>query len=382
MKHMVVLLFVLSLLFPSAVRARVNQDPEDNAPVEFILRPVREGFGVEPRDYKRGSEVNFRKEPDYASGFVFRQALRISDDPSDIMGFAYDGIAQVIYFDWNRNLDLTDDGPAIAADYSPAPGRGRFHDVPLVLEHAGIPVPYNLDISFYHSRVIVTVKSGWTGDVEIGGTRCWMGIADDLDGVFSSRDAFWLDHERNRRARLPQGERDDLELPDWIYFEGTTYRFVRELRESQGEVVLAVALIPLTEDLMEISFEGRFVSRVILTEDGGACGMLDWPAAAMRIPQGIYYPIRVDLLDSFYGSVRRWQKLEPGGNTLLKVGGPVHQEVSIERSGTFLSLSYALRGADDNEYAPDRSLLSGESDPRFAIYRGGLRVGTGPFEYG
>ncbi len=346
------------------------------APLEFILRPVKEGFQCSLFREDRGTEVSFKKEPAYSGSKIYRHALRFGDGPADFIGVAFDAAANTLYIDRNRNLDLTDDGPGVKAAeefYS------EFRDVTLELTHEDVSVGYVLDIEIYGDYCNPKVRSGWKGDIELAGKPCSMGIADNLDGVFTPDDSFIFDHERHRAARLPFGEVDEEVLPQWFLFEGQLYRMAVAFRVQEGETVLAVTLTPITEGLMDISFEGQNVSRVVLWGRDDVYGILEWPVPAMRIPEGVYTPSQVYVLDSFLGQPEDGEELKPGGNTLLKVGGPLNAKVVATRSGATLNMNYILEGVEGASYEADGI---SENLARFAIYKDGRPIKTGQFEYG
>lgn len=349
------------------------------APLEFMLRPVKEYFFCSLPEARRAAEVSFKKEPSYSGKSLYRHAIRFGDGPSDFIGVACDAAANTLYIDRNRNLDLTDDGPGVMAADTFGPGYCEFNDVTIELTHGDMPVSYLLDINVYGDYFSPSVRSGWKGDLEIAGKACSIGVADNLDGVFDGGDTFVFDHERHRAARLPFGDEDELPLPRWFLFEGQNYHMESTFRVLDGETALAVTLTPITEGLMDISFEGQAVSRVLLAGKDDSYGMLDWPLPAMRIPEGVYIPYRVDVLDTFYGHPEDGAELKAGGNTVLKAGGPLNQEVRVARSGGSLNMDYVLKGMDDTQYDSDRG-----SDERagFAVYKDGRVIETGQFEYG
>ncbi|NLV44793.1 MAG: hypothetical protein GXY07_09860 [Candidatus Hydrogenedentes bacterium] len=350
-----------------------------NSPIEFILNPVKEGFSCSLPGTRRAAEVSFKKEPAYSGKEVYRHALRFGDGPSDFIGVGCDAEANTLHIDRNRNLDLTDDGPGVKAADTFGPGYCEFNDVTIELTHGDIPVSYVLDISVYGDYFSPSIRSGWKGDIEIGGKPCSMGVADNLDGIFDGGDSFLFDHERHKKARLSFGKADELPLPRWFFFEGQNYRMESAFRVLDGAAALAVTLTPITEGLMDISFEGQAVSRVLFAGKEDVYGMLDWPVPAMRIPEGVYTLSRVDVLDSFYGHPEDGAELKAGGNTVLKAGGPLNQEVRVARAGATLNMNYILKGMGDTPYNTDSNDVNAAL---FAVYKDGRVIETGTFEYG
>lgn len=373
----VVMMFLLSGLYGWAQ----EEYAEPAAPIAFILHPVQEGFSVIPVGSGHGAEVSFKKEPAYAGGQVLRKAIQFGNRPADFIGVAYDVAGNALYVDHNLNLDLTDDGPAVTGGEAAGfMSYASFSDVAVTLDRDGMAMSYVLDLTFYGGFFFdVTVKSGWRGEGSLGGTSVTMGIADNLDGRIDASDVFTFDHQRLREARLDCGRVEGIGLPDWFWFEGQAYRIAPAFRVVDDAMVVAVALTPITDDLMDIAFDGQFVSRILLQDSRDQWAMLDWPDAAMSIPVGQYTLQQVDLLDSFTGHPRPSPTIAAGGNTLLKAGGPLNQKVRVSRSGAYLDLQYSLVGADDDTlYRADAE----QENPTFAVYKGDSRVGAGQFEYG
>ena len=365
--------FSASVMF-HASRA-VSQDNDHAGEIlEFTLHPVSEGFESDS-NYNfqcARQEMVFEHEPDYEGSSVIRTALRAGDW---YMGMAYDQSAGLLYIDRNRNLDLRDDGPPYKSEMSYYP---YFSDVSLELMHGEIPVRYLLDINILSSSMTFSeVKSGWAGDIEIGGIACRMGIADNLDGQFDHNDLFIFDHARHRQSRLDFGQRDCVGLPHWFYFEGQCYRIKAALDRENEETVLRATLRPITDDLMELHFEGLHVSRIMLKDDRNA-GMLDWPGSVMKIPKGEYTLTRVDVLDSFYADSPQRTFISDTGPAILKAGGPLEKTIGITRTGPALQMDYDLSGVEGMSYQPDRS----EENPGFIVYQGDRQIAQGNFEYG
>jgi len=358
-----------------------EQPAPSDAPLEFILHPVQYGFSEYLSDYGLSAEIVFKKEPVYGGRSIRRHALTLSRKPLNFIGLAFDDTDLKLYIDRNQNLDLTDDGPGIPArEFSP----GFFHlsNVKIELTHDNIPVSYMMDIYFYGANTFYAlINSGWQAEIELGGKQCEIGVSDNLDGVFNSRDSFRLDHEQNRAARLPFGKKDRLLLFQWICFNGQIYRMEYALRVVDSETVVAATITPVVENLMDITFEGQFVSRIMLYDrESQIYGMLDWPSPEMRIPSGAYSLSQVDLLDSYSGQPRAEQEIAVGVNTRIITGGPLKQEVAVTRRGLNLVLNHTLRGTDGIIYNADSS--DGGKPPEFTVYKGDDKVFSGRFAYG
>ena len=370
---------VFGMLCVSAVSQ--EQPAASDAPLEFILHPIQKGFSEYVSDrYNSDIEIEFKKEPAYAGRSIRRHALTLSREPLNFIGLAFDDTDLKLYIDRNQNLDLTDDGLGIPArEFS----SGFFHisNVEIELTHGNISIPYTMEMYFYGADTFyILINSGWQGEIELAGKQCEISILDTLNGIFDSSDSFRFDHDQHRAARLPFGEIDVRSLPKWINFSGQSYNMECAFRVADGETVVAITFTPITEDLMDVSFEGQHVSRIMLANEERVYGILDWPSPEMRIPSGDYSLSQVDLLDSYSGQPRTAQEIAAGINTTIKTGGPLKQEVAVTRRGLNLVVSYALRGPDGTIY--DADSRDGGKPPEFAVYQGDNKVLSGQFEYG
>ena len=70
--------------------------------------------------------------------------------------------------------------------------------------------------------------------------------------------------------------------------------------------------------------------------------------------------------------------IDPNSTTELKMGAPLTQTITVNRTGKILRLGYGLHGIGGEEYtSSDRS-----NPPKFAVYKGDKKVGGDKFEFG
>ena len=220
-----------------------EQPVSSDAPLEFILHLVQDSFSI--YRYDRGDrEIVFKKEPAYAGSKVSRHALCLDKEKSTFIGVACDFAADALYIDRNQNLDLTDDGPCITTRVHGGGEDPVFENVIIELIHGNIPVQYTMRMYFYSDNYFYAyVHSGWQADIELAGKACKISVADNFDGVLDSDDSFLFDHERNREARRGLGSVDQLSLPQWIYFEGQSYRVDCAFRIADNDTMVAAVRI-------------------------------------------------------------------------------------------------------------------------------------------
>jgi hypothetical protein len=148
--------------------------------------------------------------------------------------------------------------------------------------------------------------------------------------------------------------------------------------------------LELTEQpakLGEVEITGQFINRLIL--EGGPCTVvLDSPGRTAKVPVGTYTEARVTLkqgkAEAYWDSNRsgRAQRFVVDGNkpTVIALGGPLTNSVSVQRRGESLQLSYQLLGGGGQKYNlanEDRS-----KPPEFVVYKAGKKIASGKFEYG
>jgi hypothetical protein len=138
-----------------------------------------------------------------------------------------------------------------------------------------------------------------------------------------------------------------------------------------------------------VRFEGRFVDSLdlIRNDDEGHPIRLSSPGEAVSLSPGAYHWREINLGGRREGSYQAYSwsdesssafTVTEGKTTVLKVGGPLKQTLSVCRFGAMLRISHKLRGVGGEEYRP----WSRDARPGFEVYAGGKRIGSGSFEYG
>jgi hypothetical protein len=135
----------------------------------------------------------------------------------------------------------------------------------------------------------------------------------------------------------------------------------------------------------DLKIEGTHISRILL--DGGEgeahTEELTDPCGTVKVPVGTYRVQRVELRGGYMslsggtGELKRIAITEDIPE-VLKLGGPLRQEVQATRQGRLLILNYKLLGIGGEAY---RSTSSGRP-PRFTVYKGDRAIGSGQLEYG
>jgi len=385
-----------------------------------------------------GKEVVFKREPDFGRRKILRGALPVGPEETDFIGFAWDKAEGKLYLDLNQNLDLTDDPDGIRRTSA----RGffqRFQNVHVELTVAGVRIPYVLDIEFYGpSAPSVCVRSGWQSEVELNGKKWLFGVVDNLDGTIggipsakeptdlsdladfasllgvSSGDVLILRSAEGSgespvqtspaASRLPVpipafldqiSDPDRFSVPQRLSFDGASYDLAFAFEPSETQTELVATFTEAATPTGELRITGQFIKRLVLEQDvrdGLSLVVLDSPDASVSLPEGEYLTKRVDVQDAHSNRLLR---AEPHDSRViigaresanLKIGGPLSHDLSVDRRGRTLELSYLLLGAGGESYTdPDPNaqfLQDGGRAPRFTIYRAGQQIASGSFEYG
>jgi hypothetical protein len=134
--------------------------------------------------------------------------------------------------------------------------------------------------------------------------------------------------------------------------------------------------------LGELRIEGQYIHKISL--EGERTQDLVDPCGTVKVPVGAYVVRPVELKGGFVSTSRlpgdRFGKIVVTEDTpgVLKVGGPLRQEITARRQGRLLVLSYRCVGIGGENY---RNILPGRA-PRFTICKGGKAIASGHFEYG
>lgn len=137
------------------------------------------------------------------------------------------------------------------------------------------------------------------------------------------------------------------------------------------------------EALGEIKIEGKYIQRLVLQDSKGQRKEFIKPEESIRLPEGEYSVQEIQLEGGF--KCRGFPYIEGckvtvKNNTpvVLKVGGPIKQNVRIQKKGSALVLNYELLGVGGEKYINDAE----RKPATFVIYKGDKQIQSGTFQYG
>ncbi len=321
----------------------------------------------------------FRHEPDYASKKIVRGYLPLGAEKEGFVGFAIDSKGRTLYLDLNRNLDLTDDadGRHTCADSF----FSTFEAVRVTRPGKTGPIPYVLDVMQYpDGGVHLTVRSGWRGQIELGGKRGSFSIVDNLNGVIDADDQFLLN-------LMKDGDSADWDQPipaaRTLMLDGQLFDLSYRFEGTGLEVTFSEAARPTGS----VSLEGEGTDRLILSgEESPSTVVINSPGKEVWVPAGTYAYQEVYLhgggaVGSFYARRREPLTVIQDASASLELGGPLNNTVEMRRSGRTLIFDYKLTGVGGEDYEEPTEGRR-ERAPVLTVYRDGSKIASGSFEYG
>lgn len=138
----------------------------------------------------------------------------------------------------------------------------------------------------------------------------------------------------------------------------------------------------------ELKLRGHSIVRLMLIEKSRMTGVqFETPGQSVPLPAGQYRVEQVDLEEGYSLTPRaarhEWFDVTPEGPNELVVGAPLYPTASIARHGRFLQLDYDLVDDAGRSYQKSGDHSEGlPTPPRFSVFKDGLEIGSGSFEYG
>jgi hypothetical protein len=375
-------------LLSTQLNSAISQEESTQKKFVFDLEYQSNGFNVQIDVTGWPREKTFEKEPSLEGSDVVRGLLRTGTEEKDYIGFIWDKTAGKVYLDLNGNRDLTDDADGILISES----RGQyqyFPNFPIDMQFGSVPVSFVVQIMMYGfdpPDCTFTVISGFKGQIELYGKKWQMSVSDNMNGKFDKADSLYLkttDEKFNSRIQQTQ-----LPVPKTIFFDGHSYNLSFEYKSGEGKPLLEVTFAEITLPMGQLNIEGKFI-KYLTFESDSLLAVFDSPEKTISIPSGNYHPHNI-FLDGgsaglFQPRVRTsiWIKeinINEGKISELNIGGPLNHSVKISRTGKLCKLDYELIDTGGISYES----VSGRRDnaPKFAVYKGDKRVGSGSFEYG
>jgi len=389
--------FITLLILGSFLHAKAPRGSEGEPESRHVFRlPYMEkGFYLRLFVPLEGTEVTFKKEPDFGDHKIVRGALRTPREEKEFLCFAWDVSELKLYLDLNRNLDLTDDPSGVFQ------GQGKkyqqsFHNVRFKSLNSRIPLLYHVTMSFSDYRVygiplrcVVYVRSGWQGDIGLYGRKWQLRVVDNLDGIIGPDDIMTLrPYKEGQEEPVEFSSYDRLYPPQRIFFDGHDYDLEFGFEPGAGGSQLVATFKELQSPLGALEMKGSHIRRLILREGKNrdtSLVLLDLPGNRVLVPARVYNRQRIfldggEIFRVLYANSQNEISVIQDKVTPLKLGIPLTHTVEMSRHATELMLDYQLVGVGGERYVNFGKDF--RNRPTFTIYRGKDKIGSGSFEYG
>ncbi len=388
----------LTLLIPgSSLHAKAPGASAGEPESRHVFRlPFKEkGFYLRVLVPLEGSEVTFKKEPDFGDHKIIRGAIPAAREEKDFLCFAWDVTKLKLYLDLNRNLDLTDDPSGVFQ------GQGKkyqqsFHNVRFKSINSQVPLLYQVTLSFSDYRIygiplrcLINVRSGWQGDIEFYGKKWQLRLADNLDGIIGPEDVLTLrPYKEGQEEPVDFSSYDRLDPPQRIFFDGHDYDLGFGFEPGAGGSQLVATFTESPSPLGALEMKGSHIRRLVLRgvkDSRSSLVLLDSPGNEVLIPARVYNRQRIfldegEIFRVLFAYSRNEISVIQDKVTPLKLGVPLTHTVEMSRRGTELMLDYQLVGMGGERYI--NYGRNPRNRPTFAIYLGENKIGSGSFEYG
>ncbi|MBN1588282.1 MAG: hypothetical protein JW888_02080 [Pirellulales bacterium] len=144
------------------------------------------------------------------------------------------------------------------------------------------------------------------------------------------------------------------------------------------------------QTLCELHVQGTHLKSFELEGRNGSKTICEKPGKILHLPPGEYRVTNVWLEGDYRSRPGRsgnkseaWFELTPERPHTIKVGAPLLPTARVTRQGSFLDLEYDLVDGEGRSYRLSSEIAPGyPQPPRFAVYQGDEKIGSGSFEYG
>ena len=283
------------------------------------------------------------------------------------------------------NTDHTRDFTSgkVATYHSFYSGHVIFTNLAVTSIRDGLELPYTLDLFTYEHGCAgwVHVRSGWKGELTVAGQPWRVVVVDNLNGQIGPDDTLYL-----RRLTGPKTNAAIAltPVPQTLFFDGHAFNLGFAFKPGETGAVVEAVFTETNLPLGTLNVAAQGCSHVCLSNKW-VTALLDAAAGTCPIPAGAYQ-ITGCVLDAAPGLLYqpsfircdRTVVVEPGQTASLSIGLPLRNTVQVTREKNLLRLTYQLLGQAGEQY----EYYNWRDRPRFAVWNGPVRIGTGALPFG
>jgi hypothetical protein len=247
----------------------------------------------------------------------------------------------------------------------------------------GLEIPYTVDLFTYEHACAgwVHVRSGWKGEVTVAGQPWRVVLVDNLNAQVGPDDTLFL----RRLTGVKTNSAIALTpVPKTIFLDGHAFNIGFAFKHGETGAVVEAVFSETNIPFGTLNVAARGCSYVHLS-NSLVTAVLDAGASTSSIPAGTYR-ITGCVLDQAPGVLYqpsfircdRTVVVKPGETASLAIGLPLRNTVQVNRERNQLRLIYQLLGQAGEQY----EYYNWRDRPRFAIWNGPVRIGTGALPFG
>jgi hypothetical protein len=247
----------------------------------------------------------------------------------------------------------------------------------------GLEIPYTVDLFTYERFCAgwLHVRSGWKGQVTVAGQPWRVVLVDNLNGQVGPDDTLFL---RRLTGAKTNSAIALTPVPKTIFLDGHAFNIGFAFKHGETSAVVEAVFSETNIPFGTLNVAARGCSYVHLS-NSLVTAVLDAGASTSSIPAGTYR-ITGCVLDEAPGllyqpSFIRCDQtvvVKTGETASLTIGLPLRNTVQVTRERNQLRLIYQLLGQAGEQY----EYYNWRDRPRFAIWNGPVRIGTGALPFG
>ena len=314
---------------------------------EVVFTPLEIEFEIS------SESVQFTKMPEKSLLEPVTGLFPVGSDEEEYIPFAWFKLQQRLYFDLNRNYDLSDDPGGMFTGERDGFNQ-RFSNIKLEIARDESSLPYLIDLSMNDSSNIptctVSMHSLFHTQIPIAGKMWDFAVCDNLDGEINislntaNSDCLVLrpvDPEGKPFGSCTTAHMDILNCPASLYLNNCAFALSYGFDTASDPVSLNIKVRPYLCETGTIQLSGDPVGFLIL--EGDHTIIIDRPAEEVRVPAGEYPAQRLAIqkdheAKSSWCSASERLKVLKDNRELFKVD---LKELS-QRSPTYASKKYKV----------------------------------------
>lgn len=412
---MCILFFSVSRTTP--VKAETPPSPSSAAKAEklpgktftFVLSYTPDIFKLENNkaEFKERNAPFAKEPPEFKGHTIYRADL--TAPACTTIHLAWDLTSGTLLLDRNHNDDLTDDPADIYKDHKAVrPGAEIVRVSPdIPFDYSSCSLRANLKLTVpthkvplngeYHARA--SVRSGWSGEIDLYGTKWWIALAEDLDGLINQDDLMILKPGNpSDENPISADNQDKIQIARTMVFGGHVYdKFLQP--GSQKNVIKLILTEKKSLPMGMVKIAGKNIHRLILKLENPdrdynalyykTVALFNSPVSGsiFSVPAETY-ETEVELCSGsgpIFFSNEKSVIVHKNALTIANLGGPLNPTVTVERGETILQFGYELMGIGGESYhLRDKNTPASQrlSPPVITIYKGDKKIAVADREHG